>query len=72
MVKAIEDGKLFATVAQQPLFLGEASVQAALIKVKGKDCLGSDFVPERITIPVVLVTQDNLDEVTKTLEILEY
>ena len=72
MVKAIEDGKLFATVAQQPLFLGEASVQAALIKVKGKDCLGSDFVPERITIPVVLVTKDNLEEVTKTLEILEY
>jgi len=72
MVKAIKEGKLFATVAQQPLLLGEAAMQAAMIKIKGKESLGSDFVPERITIPVLLVTKDNLDEATKKLEILAY
>lgn len=72
MVKAIKEGKLFATVAQQPLLLGEAAMQAAMIKIKGKECLGSDFVPERITIPVLLVSKDNLDEATKKLEILAY
>ncbi len=72
MVKAIKEGKLFATVAQQPLLLGEAAMQAAMIKIKGKESLGSDFVPERITIPVLLVSKDNLDEATKKLEILAY
>ncbi|TET73524.1 MAG: sugar ABC transporter substrate-binding protein [Candidatus Aminicenantes bacterium] len=72
MVRAIKEGKLFATVAQQPLLLGEAAMQAAMIKIKGKECLGSDFVPERITIPVLLVSKDNLDEATKKLEILAY
>lgn len=72
MVKAIKEGKLFATVAQQPLLLGEAAMQAAMIKITGKECLGSDFVPERITIPVLLVFKGNLDEATKKLEILAY
>jgi len=72
MVRAIKEGKLFATVAQQPLLLGEAAMQAAMIKIKGKESLGSDFVPERITIPVLLVSKDNLDEATKKLEILAY
>jgi ribose transport system substrate-binding protein len=72
MVKAIKEGKLFATVAQQPLLLGEAAMQAAMIKITGKGCLGSDFVPERITIPVLLVFKGNLDEATKKLEILAY
>jgi len=72
MVKAIKEGKLFATVAQQPLLLGEAAMQAAMIKIKGKESLGSDFVPERITIPVLLVSKDNLDEATEKLEILAY
>jgi len=72
MVKAIKDGKLFATVAQQPLLLGEAAMQAAMIKVKGLECLGSDFVAENIIIPVLLVSKDNLEQATKELEILAY
>jgi len=72
MVRAIKEGKLFATVAQQPLLLGEAAMQAAMIKIKGYECLGSEFVAERITIPVLLVSKDNLEESTKELEILDY
>lgn len=72
MVRAIKDGKLFATVAQQPLLLGEAAMQAAMIKVKGLECLGSDFVAENIIIPVLLVSKDNLEQAIKELEILAY
>jgi len=66
MVQAIEMGNLLATVAQQPLELGATSVETALKVLAGEE------VPERITIPVLLVSQENLDEAMQTLEILDY
>jgi len=66
MVQAIKDGKLFATVAQQPIVLGSTAIETALKKLNGEE------IPKRITIPVLLVTQENLEQATKELEILEY
>ncbi len=66
MVQAIEMGNLLATVAQQPLELGSTSVETALKVLAGEE------VPERITIPVLLVSQDNLEEALEALEILDY
>jgi len=66
MVKAINDGKLFATVAQQPILLGQTGIETALKALKGEE------IPKRITIPVLLVSKDNLEQATKELEILSY
>ena len=66
MVQAIKDGKLFATVAQQPIVLGSTAIETALNKLKGEE------IPKRITIPVLLVSQENLEEATQALEILDY
>jgi ribose transport system substrate-binding protein len=66
MVQAIRDGKLFATVAQQPIVLGSTAIETALNKLKGEE------IPKRITIPVLLVSQENLEEATQALEILDY
>lgn len=72
MMRTIKEGKLLATVAQQPLLLGEVAIESALIKVKGKEYIGSDFVPKRIVIPTLLITKENLQEVAEKLEILTY
>ena len=65
MARAIRRGELLATVAQQPFLLGEAAIQAAMIKLVGDKYLGSSFVPPRVTIPVLLVTKENVDRVMR-------
>ncbi|NPV53157.1 MAG: substrate-binding domain-containing protein [Firmicutes bacterium] len=72
IMRAIKEGKLLATVAQQPLLLGEASMQAAIIKAAGKKLIGSDFVPNRIVIPTLLVSKENLKQAEAQLEIQKY
>ncbi len=66
MVRAIKEGKLLATVAQQPILLGYTTIEATVRTLKGEE------IPKRITIPTLLVTQDNLEQATQELEILEY
>lgn len=66
MMRAIKDGKLLATVAQQPIVLGRTAIETAVKVLKGEE------VPKRITVPVLLVTQDNLEEAAKELEVLAY
>lgn len=66
MMRAIKDGKLLATVAQQPIVLGKTAIETAVKVLKGEE------VPKRITVPVLLVTQENLEKVAKELEVLEY
>ncbi len=58
-LKAIREGKLYATVAQTPEKIGQRAVEAALTALQG----GSP--PEEIKIPVQVVTQDNLDDFIK-------
>ncbi len=66
MMRAIKDGKLLATVAQQPIVLGKTAIETAVKVLKGEE------VPKRITVPVLLVTQENLEKAAKELEVLEY
>jgi len=66
MIKAIEDGKLLATVAQQPIVLGRTAIETAVKVLEGEE------VPEIITIPTLLVTKENLEQAVQELEILEY
>lgn len=66
MVRAIKEGKLLATVAQQPILLGYTTIETTVRTLKGEE------IPKRITIPTLLVTQDNLEQATQELEILEY
>ena len=53
---SIRNGQLTATVAQQPVLMGEMAVQAAIDYIEGKD------VEEVIAAPLKLVTQDNINQ----------
>lgn len=50
-VNAVEDGRLAATVAQQPRIMGELAVEKGLAHFMGED------LPEFIPVPLKLVTQ---------------
>lgn len=55
-IKSIKDGKLTATVAQQPVLIGQLAVQAAL------DVLGGKQVEKSIPAELKLVTKENANE----------
>ena len=50
---SIRNGQLTATVAQQPVLMGELAVQAAIDYIQGKE------VEEIIVAPLILVTKRN-------------
>ncbi|MCC3779777.1 D-ribose ABC transporter substrate-binding protein [Streptomyces sp. UNOB3_S3] len=52
-VRAVRDGTLTATVAQQPRLLGEQAVEWAVRAAHG------ERLPDRVKVPVVLVTRGN-------------
>lgn len=53
---AIQEGRMNATVAQQPSLMGQIGVTAAL------NTLNGETVPEQIPVEVQLVTQDNVQD----------
>lgn len=53
---ALEDGTLFATIAQQPAELGRQAVAVALKQLKGED------VDKDVPVEVKTVTKDNVSE----------
>lgn len=55
-IKSIQDGKLTATVAQQPVLIGSLAVQAALDVLDGKQ------VEQSIPAELKLVTKENVNE----------
>ena len=57
-IQAIKDGKLAATVAQQPDKMGELGVQTALSFLKGEK------VPEYIPVDLALVTAGLVSQLT--------
>lgn len=60
-VPLIESGQIIASGMQQPYLMGQTSMQAMLDHLAGNE-------PEKeILIPIILVTQDNLEEVLPTI-----
>ncbi|CAI6044524.1 Ribose import binding protein RbsB [Paenibacillus sp. JJ-100] len=55
-IKSIQDGKLTATVAQQPQLIGQLALQAAL------DVLSGEQVEKSIPAELKLVTKDNVNQ----------
>ena len=55
-LKAIQDGKMNATVAQQPDRIGSLGVENAMKVIEGES------VDENIPVPVKLVTEENVSE----------
>lgn len=55
-IKSIKDGKLTATVAQQPVLIGQLALQAALDVLSGKQ------VEPSIPAELKLVTKENVNE----------
>lgn len=55
-IKSIKDGKLTATVAQQPVLIGQLAVQAAL------DVLGGKQVEKSIPAELKLLTKENAND----------
>lgn len=53
-LKAVKDGTLYASVAQQPTQLGRIAVENALKALDG------DTVPRTVKVPVKVVTQENV------------
>ena len=56
VLTAISDGSIDATVAQQPLLIGQQAVEAALAAVAGEPV--EPFIP----VETILVTADNVDQ----------
>lgn len=54
---AIREGRLDATIAEPPFFLGREAVLAAIKTLNGEE------VDDKITLENTLVTEDNIDEV---------
>ncbi|MEX2601129.1 MAG: substrate-binding domain-containing protein [Balneolaceae bacterium] len=54
--RALEEGDLLATVAQQPRLLGEMAVDAAMDAIAGRS------VDSEIVVPVETVTSENVDQ----------
>ncbi|MGM8364976.1 substrate-binding domain-containing protein [Virgibacillus sp. W0181] len=55
--EAIREGRLDATIAEPPFFLGREAVNAAIKTLEGEE------VEDMITLENTLVTEDNVDEV---------
>ena len=56
-LEAIREGRLDATIAEPPFFLGKEAVNAAMKTLAGEE------VDEQITLENTLVTKDNVDDV---------
>ncbi len=56
-LEAIREGRLDATIAEPPFFLGKEAVDAAMKTLAGEE------VDEQITLENTLVTEDNVDDV---------
>ncbi|MFD2131423.1 substrate-binding domain-containing protein [Pseudogracilibacillus auburnensis] len=56
-IEAIREGRLDATIAEPPFFLGREAVNAAI------KTLNVEVVDDQITLENTLVTEDNVDEV---------
>lgn len=56
IIQAIDDGFVVAVVQQDPHAMGQAAVDAAMTLIGGGD------VPEKIAVPVTIVTKDNVDK----------
>ncbi|MBE2998904.1 substrate-binding domain-containing protein [Nocardiopsis sp. HNM0947] len=54
--EAVEQGTLFATIAQQPAELGRVAVRNAIDAARGES------VEEDVRVPVEIVTEDNVDD----------
>ncbi|WP_017615080.1 ABC transporter permease/substrate-binding protein [Nocardiopsis salina] len=54
--EAVEQGTLFATIAQQPSELGRVAVRNAIDAARGES------VEEDVRVPVEVVTEDNVDD----------
>lgn len=55
-LSSIRNGKLTATVAQQPVLMGEMAVQAAIDYIQGKE------VEEVLAAPLKLLTKETIDQ----------
>ncbi len=55
-VQAVQDGRLAATVAQQPARIGSLGVETAMSQMQGESV--EDFIP----VPLALVTSENASE----------
>ncbi|MBF0530543.1 MAG: substrate-binding domain-containing protein [Deltaproteobacteria bacterium] len=61
-VDLIKSGKLIGSGMRQPYLMGQRSMQALL------DHLGGKQVPKEIMVPIMLVSQDNLEQVLPTIK----
>lgn len=61
-LKAVADGPLYASVAQQPKELGRIAVQNALRVAEGKNINKVDKVDKTVMVPVKVVTKENVAE----------
>jgi len=56
VIRGIEQGQIIATIAQQPVLLGQYAVQAAIDAIDGKE------LDDTIVVPVETVTSENVDD----------
>lgn len=61
-IRGIKDGSIIAMVQQQPYLEGIVAVQSAMIKIKGEKELGSDWLPKKRFVPVIIYTKENIGE----------
>ena len=61
-IRGIKDGSIVAMVQQQPYLEGIVAVQSVMIKLKGEKELGSNWLPSKRFVPVIIYTQENIDE----------
>ena len=52
-IAAIKEGKMAATIAQQPALIGSTAIENALILI------GGESIPSAIPVEVTLITKDN-------------
>lgn len=55
-IQAVKEGRMAATVAQQPYKMGQMGVELAVEVLKGND------IKDKIEVPVKLITKENVDE----------
>ena len=55
-IEAIREGRMGATIAQQPDLIGSTAVENAIKLIKG------ETIPKEIPVEVTLITKDNVDE----------
>ncbi|MDM8529702.1 substrate-binding domain-containing protein [Anaerolineales bacterium HSG25] len=61
-LQAVKDGKLLALAVQQPIRMGREAFNATW------DYLNGENPPKEISVPTLLVTQENINEIKKELE----